>query len=345
MSLGLCLLVLIAAACDVDAKAKTNFVFKESSRSDLAAKINGEDITENDLIGDAALDLLQIKKQEYDLKMAQLNKMVAEKTLLTQAKKEGLSGAEEYIQQKILKDDIKITDSEYKKFVKEKNILESNLNDQVKERIYAYMKEQKRAELVQARVEKLNKGRPVEVYFKKPKSNIQVETGDAPTTGGEHAKVTFVEFSDFQCPFCGKASKTLEQVRKKYGNKVRFVFKQFPLPMHKDAKSASEASLCVAEQGKEKFWKFHDIAFQAQDKLDPESLLKDAKAAGVDEPKFRECFASHKYASEIAKDQAQGEKIGIRYTPSFFINGQYLSGALPLEAFSEVIDQELAAVN
>jgi protein-disulfide isomerase len=330
-------------ACTENAKAKINMVFKDAPKAGVVAKINGEEITEEQLIGDAQLELVQIKKQEYDLKMGQLNKLVTDRVLGAEAKKNGMANAEEYIGKKLLKGEIKISDADYKKFVKEKNIPEQNLNDQVKERIFAYMKEQKREETIQAAVSKLTKGTPVEVYFKKPKSNIQVEVGDAPTAGGDNAKVNVIVFSDFQCPFCGRAAKTVSDIKKKYGNKIKIAFKQFPLPMHKDAEPASQASLCVNEQGKDKFWKFHDIAFAAQDKLDAENLAKHAKAAGADEKKFKECFDSKKYAEAVKKDMAYGEKLGVRSTPTFFVNGQLLSGALPIEQFSEVIDEELDA--
>ena len=335
----------IVACTSESAKAKINFLIKDATTPGVVAKINGENITEDQLIGDAQLELMQIKKQEYDLKMGQLNKLVQERFIGAEAKKEGLASAEEFIAKKIVKGDIKITDAEYKKFVKDKNIPESNINDQVKERINAYMKEQKKDELVQAYLAKLTKNSPVEVYFKKPKSNIQVDFGEAPFEGGDKAKVTIVEFSDFQCPFCSKGAKVVGEIHKKYGNKVKIAFKQFPLPMHHDAMGAAEASMCVYDQNKEKFWKFHDTAFANQDKLDPESLAKHAKASGVDEKKFKECVDSHKYADFVKKDQSYGEKLGVRSTPTFFINGQLLSGALPLEQFSEVIDEELEGKN
>jgi len=340
--LSACVLASLAmVACSENAKAKISMVFKDSPKAGIVAKINGEEITEEQLIGDAQIELMQIKKQEYDLKMNQLNKMVTDRLLGAEAKKAGLANADEYISKKLLKGEIKISDAEYKKFVKDKQIPESNINDQVKERIYAYMKEQKREETVNAAVAKLSKGSPVEVYFKKPKSNIQVEVGQSPMAGGENAKVSVVVFSDFQCPFCSRAAKTVSDLKKKYGNKVKIAFKHFPLPMHKDAGPASEASMCVHEQGKDKFWKFHDIAFAAQDKLDAESLAKHAKAAGADEKKFKECFDGKKYAEFVKKDLAYGEKLGVRSTPTFFVNGQLLSGALPIEQFSEVIDEEL----
>ncbi len=333
---------LVVACTSESAKAKVNMVFKDSPKPGIVAKIGNDEITEDQLIGDAQLELMQIKKQEYDLKIGQLNKLITERVLGAEAKKEGLANSDEYITKKILKGEIKISDAEYKKFVKEKNIPESNINDQVKERIFSYMKEQKREEMIQAAVAKLTKNSPIEVYFKKPKANIQVEVGDAPVTGGDNAKVTIVEFSDFQCPFCGRAAKTVNDVRKKYGNKIKLAFKQFPLPMHKDAEPAAQASMCIYEQNKDKFWKFMDIAFSNQEKLGAEDLVKHAKAAGADEKKFKECVDSKKYADFVKKDMAYGEKLGVRSTPTFFINGQILSGALPIESFSEIIDEELA---
>ncbi len=334
-------LAIIVSCTSDSAKAKINFVYKDAPKAGVVAKINGEEVTEDQLIGDAQLELMQLKKQEYDLKMGQLNKLLVERLIGAEAKKAGSPTTEDFINKNIVKGDIKISDAEYKKFVKEKNIPESNINEQVKERINSYMKEQKREEAIQAYVAKLTKSSPVEVYFKKPKSNVNVEVGDAPITGGDSAKVTIVEFSDFQCPFCGRAAKTVNEVRKKYGNKIKLAFKQFPLPMHKDAGPAAEASMCVFEQGKDKFWKFGDLAFSNQEKLGADELVKYAKSSGADEAKFKECVAAKKYADFVKKDMAYGEKLGVRSTPTFFINGQLLSGALPLEAFSEVIDEEL----
>ncbi len=333
----------VIMACTSDhAKAKLNLLFKDAPKSGVAAKIGGEEITEEQLLGDAMLEYVNIKNQEYELKMAQLNKMVTEKTLGAEAKKAGIS-LDEYIKKNVVKGDIKISDSDYKKFVKDKNIPESNINEQVKERIYTYMKEQKKDEMVQAAVAKLTKSTPVEVYFKKFKMAVQAEAGKAPFTGDEKAKVTILEFSDFQCPFCSKGAKVISEIKKKYGKKVKIAFKHFPLPMHKEAGPASEASMCVHEQNADKFWKFHDIVFENQSKLDNESLAKYAKQAGADEKKFKECFDSKKYEQFVKDEMAYGEKLGVRSTPTFFVNGQLVSGAQPLEVFSEIIDEELNA--
>jgi protein-disulfide isomerase len=344
-TLGLLSAALVTAvvmmACTESAKAKINMVFKDAPKSGVVAKINGEEITEEQLTAEAQLEIMQLKKQEYDLKMNLLNKMVIDRVLGAEAKRAGVANVEDYIKSKVLKGDIKISDSEYNKFVKEKNIPESNITPEIKEKIFSYMKDQKKDDLVQAAVAKLTKSSPVEVNFKKPKSNIQVEAGNSPSAGSDSAKVTIIEFSDFQCPFCSRAAKTVSEIKKKYGNKVKLVFKHFPLPMHQQAGPASEASMCVFEQNKEKFWKFHDMAFEKQSSLDNDSLVKYAKAVGADEKKFKECFESKKFAEAVKADVAYGEKLGVRSTPTFFVNGQLLSGALPIDQFSEVIDEEL----
>jgi len=344
-TLGLLSAALVTAfvmmACTESAKAKINMIFKEAPKSGVVAKINGEEITEEQLIAEAQLELMQLKKQEYDLKMNLLNKLVIDRVLGAEAKKSGIATAEEYIKNKITKGDIKISDAEYNKFVKDKNIPESNITPEIKEKIFNYMKDQKKEDMVQTAVAKLTKSSPVEVYFKKPKANIQVEAGNSPFMGGENAKVTIVEFSDFQCPFCSRAAKTVSDIKKKFGNKVKVVFKHFPLPMHQQAGPASEASMCVFEQSKDKFWKFHDMAFEKQSSLDNDSLLKFAKAVGADEKKFKECFDGKKFADAVKADLEYGEKLGVRSTPTFFVNGQILSGALPIDQFSEVIDEEL----
>ncbi len=334
--------VLVVACSDQAARAKPNFLFKDAPRSGVLAKINGQEITEEELIGDAKLSFFDIKKSEYELRMKQLNALLLQKLVGAEAQKANLS-LDEYINKKILSGDVKISEKEYNKFVAEKKIPADQINDQLKERINAYLKDQKKDDAIQAHIAKLTKSSPVEVYFKKPKVDIQVEVGDSPTFGSKDAKVTIVEFSDFECPFCGKAAATVSEIKKKYGDKVRVAFKHFPLPMHSNAKPASEASLCVRELNEKAFWKFHDTAFKNQQALDAANLEKYAKEAGVDVAKFKECVASKRFAGAVEKDLQYGEKLGVRSTPTFFVNGQLLSGALPIESFSEVIDEELEA--
>ncbi|MCM2321977.1 MAG: thioredoxin domain-containing protein [Oligoflexia bacterium] len=332
----------ISACSGQQAKAKPNFVFKDAPKAGVVAKINGEEITEEQLIGDEKLEFLDLRKREYELKMNQLNKLLTERLIGAEAKKANLP-LEEFINKKVVGGEVKISDQDYKNFVKEKHIPESQLNPQVKERIMAYLQGMKKQDLVQAYIGKLTKSSPVEVYFTKPKLQVNVEAGNGPFFGGKDAAVTIVEFSDFQCPFCSRAAETVTQLKKKYGNKIKLAFRHFPLPMHREARPASEASMCVNEQGTDKFWRYHDILFKNMDKLDAANLEKYAKEVGADVKKFQECVTAKKYAAHVQADMEYGEKIGVRSTPTFFINGQLISGAVPLEQFSEVIDEELAA--
>lgn len=310
-------------------------------RPGVLAKIGDEEITQDQLIGDEKASFFELQKREYELRMARIERLLVEKLVGGEAKKAGMS-LDDYLNKKVLSGDVKITDAEYNAFVKEKHIPESQINAQLKDRIHQFLKEQKKEQLTNAYVAKLTKSKPVELYFQKPRMQVQVEVGDSPTTGGgEKAPVTIVVFSDFQCPFCARGADVVNQIKKKYGSKVRIAFRHFPLPMHKEAVPASEAAMCVYDQNKEKFWKFHDIAFKNQDKLDEANLLKHAKDAGADEKKFKECVASKKYAEHVQKDLAYGETLGVKSTPSFYVNGQPVSGALPLETFSEMIDEEL----
>ncbi|NDD91301.1 DsbA family protein [bacterium] len=341
MTIGI--FVVITACGDRQAKAKPNMVTKPAPQAGVVAKIGGQLITEAELIGDDKMDFFELKKREYELRMERINRLIVERLIGEEAKKANMS-LEDYIDKKIVKGDAKISDSEIKKFAAEKKIPEAQMNDQIKERIKSYMQMEKRRNEVNAYIAKLTKSSPVEIYFERPKVDVKVELADhTPVLGKKGAKVTIVEFSDFQCPFCARGAETVHQIAKKYGSKVSIGFRHFPLPMHKEARPASEASMCVNEQGSDKFWKFHDKVFQNQQNLDDASLEKMAKESGANVAKFKECYTAKKYAKAVQDDMEYGEKVGVRSTPTFFVNGQMVNGAVPLEQFSEIIDEELAA--
>ena len=281
----------VISSCSDRARARPNFLFKTAPKAGLMAKIGDKEITEDMLIGSDKLDFFELKKREYDLRMDRLNKLLVDELIGNEAKKSSMS-LEDFMTKKVVGAEIKISDADYKKFVAEKHIPDSQINEQIKERIMAYLQTMKRQDQVTAYITKLTKGNPVEVYFTKPKMQVEIELGDAPVYGKANAPVTIVVYSDFQCPFCGRGADTVNEIKKKYGNKVRIAFKHFPLPMHHDAKPASEASMCLNEQGSKEFWKFHDLAFKNQDKLDAASLEKYAKESGADIKKYSECVKS-----------------------------------------------------
>jgi len=167
----------------------------------------------------------------------------------------------------------------------------------------------------------------------------KVTVGDAPTRGGKEPKVTIVEFSDFQCPFCGRVEPTLNQLEKDYGNDISISFKQLPLPFHEHAMEAAEAAKAAQEQGK--FWPMHDKLFANQTALTRADLDKYAQEIGLDMGKYKTAMDSHKFKDSIKRDSDEAERFGARGTPNFFLNGRNLRGAQPLEAFKSTIDEEI----
>ena len=171
-------------------------------------------------------------------------------------------------------------------------------------------------------------------------TRYRVEIGDSPTKGPDSAKVTIVEYTDFQCPFCAKVQPTLTQILEKYPQDVRKVFKQHPLAFHKDAPLAAEASLAAGAQGK--FWEMKEVLFNNQKQLQEENLIKYAQELGLDLEQFKSDLSTHKYKAQVDRETQEAVKLGATGTPAFFVNGRYLSGAKPLESFVKVIDEELS---
>ena len=177
-----------------------------------------------------------------------------------------------------------------------------------------------------------------------PAGKVQVSVDDDAVKGDSDAKVTIVEFSDYECPFCGRFySDTLPQIRAQYVDtgKVKMVFRDFPLSFHPNAQKAAEAAECAGEQGK--YWEMHDKLFDNQQALDVASLKSYAQQVGLKTADFNKCLDDGKMASEVSKDSSEGASYGVQGTPAFFINGKLVSGAQPFAAFKAAIDAELAA--
>ncbi len=168
----------------------------------------------------------------------------------------------------------------------------------------------------------------------------QVDVGNAPTRGPKNAPLTVVLFSDFQCPFCTRVEPSIKELEKTYPGKVRVAWKNFPLSFHNNAKPAAEAAMAAHEQGK--FWEMHEILFKNQQNLGAADLEKYAKEIGLDMAKFKAAMDSHKFAAQIDADMKQGTSVGVQGTPASFVNGHFINGAQPFEAFKKIADAELA---
>jgi len=174
-----------------------------------------------------------------------------------------------------------------------------------------------------------------------PESNViyKAEVGTSPVRGAADAAVTMVIWSDFECPYCAKVEKTLDEVRAKYGSKVRIVWKNMPMRAHQNAMPAAEAAMAAAEQGR--FWEMHDLLFAAPSKLSRDDIDAAARKLGLDMKRFQAALDSHRMLPAIEEDVRAGQKLGVRGTPTFFINGKVLHGAQPLESFTQRIDGAL----
>src|SRR5262249_14839271 len=167
----------------------------------------------------------------------------------------------------------------------------------------------------------------------------RIPVASSPVRWGDAAKVTIVEYSDYQCPFCGRVEDTLARIEKDYGGAVRLVWKDNPLPFHNNAQPAAEAARAAGAQGR--FWPMHDLLMANQKALSRPDLESYAAELKLDLGAFKAALDDHRYARDIAGDVTEAKNFGALGTPTFFINGRVLRGAQPYEQFKQLIDDEI----
>jgi protein-disulfide isomerase len=306
---------------------------------------DGQKVTFGELNERVKEPLANLEKQKYQLRKQGLEGFVVEKLVQAEAKKRNIS-EEELMKAEI---DGKIPqppEEEIKKLYDEakERLPPGTAYEQVKPQIVEFLNGSKRQERARAYFEELKKANNVQITLPEP-PRAPVErkqvAATGPARGPEGAPITIVEFSDFQCPFCSRAIKTVDEVLAAYPNQVRLVFRHFPLEFHKQAPKAAEASMCANDQGK--FWEYHDTLFANQQALEVPQLKEHAKKVGLDTARFDKCLDSGEKAAVVNADLDDGKKVGVNGTPAFFINGVLLSGAQPIEEFKSIIDAELQA--
>jgi protein-disulfide isomerase len=280
-------------------------------------------------------------QKEYDGKRSALDALVAEMLIAEAAKKKNLSP--EAFEEAELKARTKpVGESDVVTFYQSNiNQMQGRSLEVMAPAIRRYLQDQQADVARASLIAELRKAGPeIRVLFDAPRHEIEL-TGDDPSLGPASAPVTLVEFSDFQCPFCQRVAPTLKQVKDTYGDKVRVVWKDFPLTqIHPQAFKAGEAAHCAADQGK--FWEYHDRLFANQQALQPNDLKKHAADLGLDAAAFASCLDSSKYGERVRDGVAQGSRLGVNSTPTIYINGRVLSGAQPYETFAAVIEEELS---
>ena len=320
--------------------ATTQSVQKEDGPTPVVAKFGDRVIRQAEVDAKVADELLKLQEQEFELRSEAAERIAIEALVQAKAKAAGQS-EEEWLARNVEAGLTEPDEAEMRAlFEKAKGRLPPEVTyEDVKPEIRKAVQREERGKKAREVFGKLKKEAGFQLLLEgpvKPRKNVD-PTG--PSRGNKSAKIVIVEFADFECHFCAKAHETVQSVLKAYGDKVRLVFRHYPLSFHPKAPKAAEATACADEQGK--FWELHDALFESQE-LDVDSIKLQAKQAGVDEAKFSSCLESGRTAALVRKDMAAGQQAGVSGTPAFFINGFMLSGAQPEEAFHKLIDAELA---
>jgi protein-disulfide isomerase len=315
--------------------------------SDVVAEVMGQKVTRADLESEAAEPLDQVEAQlaqcqrqaeqsRYQVLETSLLQLIQDRLLTAEAEAQGKT-KDELIAAEIDAKIAEVTDAEVDTWYAENQARIGNRpKESIAPQVKQFLAQERQVQARQTYMNTLEAKYESRVLLEPPRVQVAA-TG--PSKGPDNAPITIVEFSDFECPFCSRINPTLAQVRETYGEKVRIVFRQFPLGMHPNAQKAAEASLCAHDQSK--FWEMHDLMFEDQRALGVDQLKAKASQLGLEAEAFNGCLDSGKYADQVQADMQAGTEAGVSGTPALFINGISISGAVPYEQVAPVIDAEL----
>jgi protein-disulfide isomerase len=274
----------------------------------------------------------------YEARRAALEEIVANKLMDAAAKAQGIDRSA-LIEKEITAKVPPVSETDIANwFQANQSRLQGAPLEQVKQPIRAYLIQERMQGIRAVYVDSLKAKTSVTVMLEPPRQTVS--SANSPSKGSASAPIELIEFSDFQCPFCLRADPTVQQVLSTYGDKIRFVYRHYPLPNHPFARPAAEAAACAGEQGK--FWPYHDRLFASPTKLSSADLKQHAADLGLNTAQFNSCVDTRKLKGLVDTDLKDGEAAGVNGTPAFYINGRMLSGAQPYEAFKKIIDEELA---
>ncbi|MGE5124909.1 MAG: thioredoxin domain-containing protein [Betaproteobacteria bacterium] len=280
--------------------------------------------------------LAELRAREYQLRSQALEQLIAQALIAKEAAARGVS--EEALEKAEVLDKAVVSEAEVRAYYDaNKARIGSTPEAEALRQIREGLAQQRQNERRSAFARELRAKYDVRVLLEPYR--VPVDLADAPVRGNPKAPVTVVEFSDFQCPYCVRARPTVARVREAYGDKLRWVFRHFPLSFHQYAEKAGEAAACAGDQGR--FWEMHDRLWANHAKLEVPDLKAYAAALGLDPAAFDRCLDSGRHAGLVDRDLQAGASYGVSGTPAFFVNGRPLIGAQPFEAFQQVIDDEL----
>jgi protein-disulfide isomerase len=319
-----------------------------ASLPEVLARVGDETIDRATVEKEAAATLAAVESQRikceqdadrsaHEAMQQAAERVVHRRLFALEAERRGMT--EDALREELKTKHGEVTEAEVDAFYEANKAQIKEPKEQIAERIRAYLTQQKLQKADADFFAEAEKNFEVD-YLIEPMRVEVAATGSA--RGPATAPVTIVEFSDFQCPYCKRVLPTLDQVVAKYGDKVRIVYRHYPLSSHANAQKAAEASLCAADQGK--FWEMHDLLFNEQQKLAVADLKEKAARLGLDAATFDECLDSNRHVEAVQADLREGTAAGVAGTPAFFVNGRFLSGAVPFESFTELIDDEVERI-
>jgi len=320
------------------APVSTGAASDDDASSQVAARLGDEPITFAELDDWIRNDLFarawDTESDLFALRSESLERMVTERIVERAAAARNL-GVDEFVAAEV--DAMgEISEEEVAAFYEEqKDKVPGMTLEELKPRIREFLRRERGTQYVR----KLRDETSVTILLEQPRIAM---AADGPSRGPDDAAITIIEFSDFQCPFCGRALPVMNELLEKYPDDVRLVYRHLPLDrIHSRARPAAEASACADEQGK--FWPFHDLLFANSKALGDDDLRRFAGEVGLDIAAWEQCRAEGRTKQKVQQDFEDAQRAGITSTPTFLVNGILMGGAKPVERFSELIDAELAS--
>ena len=290
----------------------------ESERAQVLATINGETITAGDVEDSLQALIFDVQEQVYQLRKNEIDVTINDTLLVQEAHKRKITT------NGLLEAEIKakpVTEEQARTFFEQNKERVSGDFAQTKDSIIKYLEQAELRNAERAFVEKLRAAASIQMFLNVPESPVfKISTKDQPSLGNPNAPVTIVAFTDYQCPSCATIHPALERVVKESGDQVRLVARDFPLSQHLEAFKAAEAAEAAREQGK--YWEYVQVLLQNQSSLSVDKLKDFATQLGLDRGKFDAALSSRKFADLVQTDLEDGMKLGLKGTPSLFINGK-----------------------
>jgi protein-disulfide isomerase len=293
-----------------------------ADRARVFATVNGKQIT-SAMIEDSLRPLVyNVQRRVYNLRKQQLDLQVNDLLLSQEAQKRQLT-TRALLDAEVTAKKKPVTEAEALAFYNENKARINGEFAQIKQQIISYLEDQQEQKLTLALAERLRAAAGVQFFLRAPVAPVyEIATDDQPSKGAAAAAVTVVEFTDLQCPSCAQMHPVVERLAAEYGDRVRFVVRDYPLAQHADAQKAAEAAEAAREQGK--YWEYVTLLYRNQSALSVPKLKEYATQVGLDRAKFDAALDSGRFAEKVQRDVLDGNRVGVSGTPSFFVNGRFV---------------------